>query len=198
MKLILLIINCTHSGKSIDIVNPTFSSYPKRYERRRLALVAKQSALNLRQEVIHHAPFEYSRSSRSFFFWLAPLTIVDKSPTAERIISVNIQTRYQARGRELTGQLEGEIQRREQDGEKDPPSQHTRDESASACSDDEGASLAHVGFSEVPVSTGEATESSDEGEENAEEDHIGAEGTDHVDEAEETHPDLEETCGEGD
>jgi hypothetical protein len=41
MKLILLIINCIHSGESIDIANPTFSSYPNRCERRRLAAVAK-------------------------------------------------------------------------------------------------------------------------------------------------------------
>jgi hypothetical protein len=196
MKLILLIINCTHSGKSIDIANPTFSSHPNRYERRRLALVAKQSALYLRQEVIHHAPFEYSRSSRSFFFWLAPLTIVDKSPTVERTISVNIQIRMHVRGCRLTWQLEGEVQRREQDGKEDPPSQHACDESASASSDEQGASLGHVTLSEVPVRAGEAAESRNEGSEDADEDHVGAERANHVDEAEETHPELEETCEE--
>jgi hypothetical protein len=103
---------------------------------------------------------------------------------------------YQARRCELTRQLEGEVQRSEQDGKEDPPSQHARDESASASSDEQGASLGDAALSKVPVSTGEAAESSDEGSEDADEDHVGAERADHVDEAEETHPELEETCGE--
>jgi hypothetical protein len=150
----------------------------------------------MRQKVIHHAPFEYSRSSRSFFFWLAPLTIVDRSPTVERTISVDTQTRYQARGRGLTRQLEWEVQRSEQDGKKDPPAQHACDESASASSDEQSASLGDTALGKVPVSAGEAAESSDEGSEDADEDHVGAERADHVDEAEETHPELEETWRE--
>jgi hypothetical protein len=82
-----------YTQQQLEIANPIqpFSSDLHRYERRHTAAVAKQGALNMRQKVIHHAPFEYSRSSRSFFFWLAPLTIVDRSPTVERTTSVNIQ-----------------------------------------------------------------------------------------------------------
>ena len=48
----------------------------------------------------------------------------------------------------------------------------------------------------MPVCASEAAESGNQEEEDEEEDEVGAERTDHVDEAEETHPDLEESCGE--
>jgi hypothetical protein len=186
-----------YTQQQVEIANPIqpSPSYPNRYERRHLAAVAKQGTLNMRQEVIHHAPFEYSRSSRSFFFWLAPLTIVDRSPTVENNISKHSNA-IPRQERELTGKLEGEVQRSEQDSKEDPPSQHACDESASASGDEQSASLGDAALSEVPVSAGEAAESSDEGSEDADEDHVGAERADHVDEAEETHPELEETWRE--
>lgn len=45
----------------------------------------------------------------------------------------------------------------------------------------------------MPVCAGEAAEGRDETGEDADEDDVGAEGTDHVNETEESHPELEES-----
>ena len=49
----------------------------------------------------------------------------------------------------------------------------------------------------MPVCAREAAKGGDQEQEDTDEDNISAEGTDHVDEAEEAHPDLEESCVEG-
>jgi hypothetical protein len=48
----------------------------------------------------------------------------------------------------------------------------------------------------VPVCASEAAEGGNKRGEDADEDQVSAKGTDHVDEAENSHPELEESCGE--
>ena len=48
----------------------------------------------------------------------------------------------------------------------------------------------------MPVCTSKTSEGRNQEQEDADEDEVSAEGTDHVDEAEETHPELEESCKE--
>ena len=48
----------------------------------------------------------------------------------------------------------------------------------------------------MPVCASEAAKGRDKAGEDADENDVGAESTDHVDEAEETHPELEKACVE--
>lgn len=50
---------------------------------------------------------------------------------------------------------------------------------------------------ELPVCTGQAAEGRDQAGEDQDEDDVSAEGTDHVDEAKNSHPEHEEGCGGG-
>lgn len=93
----------------------------------------------------------------------------------------------------LTGQLEREVKRCEQDGEEDPPSEGAHDKAASTCSDEQGLGGRYVALSEVPVCASETAECGNQEEEDADEDEVSAEGANHVDKAEETHPNLEES-----
>lgn len=49
----------------------------------------------------------------------------------------------------------------------------------------------------MPVCAREAAKGGDQEQEDTDKNDVSAEGTDHVDEAEEAHPDLEESCAEG-
>lgn len=93
----------------------------------------------------------------------------------------------------LTRQLEREVERCEQDSEEDPPSEGAHNEAASTCSDKQGRGGRHVAFGEVPVCASETAERGNQEEEDADEDEVSTEGTDHVDEAENAHPKLEES-----
>jgi hypothetical protein len=123
------------------------------------------------------------------------LTTVDKSPTVRRELVWNYAEHVNAvwRGRH-TWDLEGEVQRSEHDGGEDPPATTAYDESASASSSLQGGHNGVVAFGESPVSGSEKTECGDEEGEDHDEDDISTEGTDHVDEAKDSHPKLEEAC----
>ena len=94
-----------------------------------------------------------------------------------------------------TWQLEGEVQRSEHDGREDPPATAACEESASASGNLLCARSGGVALSKIPVCSSEQAECGDQGGEDQNEDDVGAEGADHVDQAEESHPNLEEACG---
>lgn len=96
--------------------------------------------------------------------------------------------------RRRTWQLEGEVQRSEQDGEEDPPATEVHEETQSASSNLVCSRSGRVALSKVPVSGSEQTESGDKAGEDQDEDHISAERTNHVDEAEKSHPEEDEAC----
>jgi len=70
--------------------------------------------------------------------------------------------------------------------QENPPPRHTRHETACTSSNDEFARHRGVAVRIVPVCTGQAAEGEDEREEDNDEADVGAEGADHVDEAEDT------------
>lgn len=102
--------------------------------------------------------------------------------------------------------LEGEVKRSEHDGEEDPPATHVSDERECASSDKtfggggsmcgSGGRLGTMAVSDgkVPVCTGQAAESEDEGEEDQGKDNVGPERADEVDQTQQSHEDQEETC----
>jgi hypothetical protein len=90
------------------------------------------------------------------------------------------------------GDLEGEVERSEHDGEEDPPATHVGDESECTGGDEtfrrslsmsgsEGrCGRVAVSDGKVPVCTSQAAESEDEGEENQGEDDVGSKRADEV------------------
>lgn len=91
-----------------------------------------------------------------------------------------------------TWNLEGKVQRGEQDGEENPPAEQAGDKGKGAAGDDERGGACGVAHRAVPEGGGEAAEGADQGEEDHDEDEVCAEGADHVDEAEDSHPQEEE------
>lgn len=97
----------------------------------------------------------------------------------------------------LTGQLEGEVEGGQHDCGEDPPAEHARHERAGAAADLQFAGQREVTLGHVPEGAGEEAKGQNEGEEDADEDHVGPEGEDQVDEAQDAHEDKEEGCVKG-
>lgn len=95
---------------------------------------------------------------------------------------------------QYTWELEGEVQRSEQDGEENPPATSVNEEAQGTSGYLVCFRSGSLALGETPVRGGEQTESGDEGGEDQDEDDVGAEGANHVDEAEESHPQQEEAC----
>lgn len=128
-----------------------------------------------------------------FSFSLAPLITWDRSPTTHH-------RQYHARasygrhqGHGLTRELEREVESRKHDSCKNPPPQqtyHKRQSTARLLEHGRNGRLRVDG--QVPVRSRETGKRRDEKREDEEEDDVGTEGADHVDEAENAHPEEEE------
>jgi hypothetical protein len=104
------------------------------------------------------------------------------------------------------GDLEGEVERGEHDGEEDPPATHVGDESECTGGDKTFRRSLSVSGSEgrcgrvtisdgkVPVCTSQAAESEDESEEDQGENDVGSERADEVNQTQHAHKDEEEAC----
>lgn len=91
-----------------------------------------------------------------------------------------------------TWELKGEVEGRKQDSCENPPSENTGDESKGATSDDQSRRAGRIAETNVEEAGAEQTECWDEREEDQDEDKVGPEGADHVDQAEDSHPQEEE------
>lgn len=89
--------------------------------------------------------------------------------------------------------MEGEIESRKHDGEEDPPAADTSDECKGSTGNDERTRAGRVAEGNVPEAGRQEAEGGDEGKEDHDEDEICPECADHVDEAEDSHPQEEET-----
>lgn len=122
-----------------------------------------------------------------------------KVTDCRRPVSHSRNARDAARTRQrrvrLTGDLEGEVQRCQHDGREDPPAAQAGDEAERAGGDLQPAGEHGVAVGELEVRAGEEAEGDDQRGEDGDEDDVGAQRADQVDEAESAHADLEHGCG---
>lgn len=97
-------------------------------------------------------------------------------------------------GREIAdGDLDGEIESGKHDGGEDVPAEDACDKRKASASLDHSCGFRGVAHGAVPEASGEEREGRNEGEEDHDEDNVGADGQDEVDQAHDSHPEKEET-----
>ena len=117
---------------------------------------------------------------------LVPLTILDGGLVYQLLRASALDHSRQV----ADGDLQGEVHRRQHDGEEDIPARQGGDEETASGGFDQfprGGGRARVGGvcvheGQVPVGARQAAEGENHGDENDDEDHVGAEGADEEDE----------------
>ena len=92
----------------------------------------------------------------------------------------------------LTWNLKGKVHSRKHNRKEYVPSQRAGHECKSTAGDLQSSTRSRIALGVVPVRRGKTGESEDERGEDAEEDHVGSDGKEHVDEAQDTHCQKEE------